>query len=286
MSYKSPTTIGDCKELVKEKVSFVFTHVFAELKDTFSTGGNCELPIYTIYSYSRNNPILVFDFGREKWIGLKDAPNNKIAQLHMSLAGDAQIDFWVTSEELIHISRHGLPGAITNPKFTPDKFVKARDPKELLAEYIALNGPIHDHPTPGATIAKINIKNPIWYHKVVGMLSHNYATISEDPGGKAIAYFFYDGGKHYGRLPKYIRADYAKEIFSNASCIIDSLEFDSAQIAEKKLVQNGFTLIDQERNEYLMQHASEHHPKGESFFDMRDFNDEPYSKEDFWINYA
>ena len=160
MSYKSPTTFGDCQELVKEKITFTFTHVFAELKDRFTIGDSCEPPIYAIYSYDRNNPILVFDFGREKWAGLKDAPNDKITQLHMSLVGDEQIDFWVSHEELVNISRHGLSGEITNPKYTSDKFIKARDPKELLAEYIAENGPIHDHPIPGARIAKINIKNP------------------------------------------------------------------------------------------------------------------------------
>lgn len=283
MSYKNPTTFGDCRELVKEKISFTFTHVFAELKDRFTTGDSCEPPIYTVYSYSRNNPILAFDFGREKWIGLKDAPNDKITQLHMSLAGDAPIDFWVPHEELLNISRHGLPGEITSPKFTPDKFVKAREPKELLAEYIAENGPIHDHPAPGARIARINIKSPKWYHKVVGMLSHNYATIAQNSSGKAIAYFFYDGGMHHGRLPKYIKFECIKEVFGSRSCIIDSIEFDSAKTAKKKLRQNGFTLIDQEPSESLMLHISEHHPKGESFFDLRDFNDGPYSSGEFWV---
>ena len=283
MSYKSPITFSDCRELVKEKISFTFTHIFAELKDGFTIGDSCEPPIYTIYSYSRNNPILVFDFGREKWAGLKDAPNDKITQLHMSVAGDAPIDFWVPHEELVNISSHGLPGKITNPKFTPDKFVKARDPKELLAEYIAENGPIHDHPTPGATIAKINIKNPRWYHKVVGMLAHNYATISEDPSGKVIIYFFYDGGKHYGRLPKFISPECIKEVFKSSSCIIDSLEFASTQIAKEKLNQNGFELITQELDQKFMGHLFAHQPKGESFFDMRDFNKKLYSSEDFWV---
>jgi hypothetical protein len=283
VSQKIPTTFGDCRELVKEKIAFTFTHVFAELKDGFTAGYNCQPPIYTIYSFSRNNPILVFDFGREKWAGLKDAQNDKITQLHMSLAGDAPIDFWMPHEELVNISRYGLPGGITNPKFTPDKFVKARDPKELLAEYIAENGPVHDHPVPGATIPRINIKNPQWYHKVVDMLAHNYATISEDLSGKTSVYFFYDGGRHYGRLPKFISLECIEKVFKSTSCIIDSLEFKNTQIAKEKLNQNGFELITQELDQKFMGHLSAHKPKGESFFDMRDFNKKLYSSEDFWV---
>jgi len=283
VSYKRPTTFGNCRELVKAKIAFEFNHVFATLNDEFTAGYSCKPPVYTIYSYSKNHPILVFDFGKEKWIGLKDAPNNKITQLHMSLVGDAPIDFWVPHEELVNISRHGLPGDTTNPKFTPDKFVKARGPKELLAEYIAENGPIHDHPVPGATIARINIKSPKWYHKVVGMLSHNFATISEDPSGKAIIYFFYDGGRHYGRPPKFISSECINEVLKSTSCIIDSLEFASTQIAKEKLNQNGFELITQELDQKFMGHLFSHQPKGESFFDMREFNKRLYSSEDFWI---
>ena len=280
---QKPAALKDCRILIQEKQPFVFTHLFAELMDGFTFGYSDKPPIYTVYSYSRSNPILVFDFGRERWVGLKDLPKDKITQLHISLVDSNEISHWASHEELVNISTHGLSGEVTSPRYTGDKFIKARDPKESLAEYIAVNGPIYDHPIPEATISKINIKNPDWYHKAVGMLSHNYATISEDPSGKTIVYFFYDEGRHHGRLPKYISMACRKEIFSSTSCIVDSINFDSIQIAKEQLEQNGFKLIAQESNENFLRHVSKHHPKGESFFDVREFVDGPYSKEGFWI---
>lgn len=278
---KKPATLNDCRTLIQEKRPFEFTHLFAELMDGFTFGYSDKPPIYTIYSYSRSNPILVFDFGREKWVGLKDPPKDKITQLHISLVDSAEISFWASYEDLVNISIHGLSGEITNPKYTADKFIKARDPSELFAEYIAANGPIHDHPLPGKIIEKITIQNPVWYYKVVGMLAHNYATISEAPNGNGIIYFFYDGGMYTGRLPRYISDESVREAFKYPS-IIDSISLLSTVAANEMLALNGFMSITPEADEKFMGHLSKHHPKGEVFFDMREFTGAPYSQSKHW----
>ena len=276
MSYK-PTTFNDCRQLVIDKIPFSFNHVFADLRDSFRAGQENIPPIYTVYSYSRDNPILVFDFGREKWAGLKDVPNDKISQLHMSLVDGAAVSHWAPLEELLNISRSGLFGEITNPKYTADKFVKAKS----AAEYVAINGPIHDHPVPGKVIEKIAIQNPVWYYKVVGMLAHNYATISEAPNGYATIYFFYDDGIFHGRLPKHISRECIKEAFKSP-CIIDSIELINISIAKEMLALNGFKPITPEGNKKFGGHLSAHHPKGEIFFDMREFTSAPYSQSKHW----
>lgn len=273
----SPTTFNDCRQLVIDKIPFAFNHVFADLRDSFSTGQENIPPIYTVYSYSRENPILVFDFGREEWVGLEDVPNDKISQLHMSLVDRAAVGHWAQHEELVDISRRGLLSEITNPKYTADKFVKAKS----AAEYLAINGPIHDHPVPGKVIEKIAIQNPAWYYKVVGMLAHNYATISEAPNGYATIYFFYDGGIFHGRLPKHISRECIKEAFKSP-CIIDSMELINISIAKEMLSLNGFKPITPEANKKFGGHLSAHHPKGEIFFDMREFTSAPYSQSKHW----
>lgn len=278
----NPATFNDCRQLVRDRVPFSFNHVFADLEDGFTTGYSNKPPIYKIYSYSRDNPILVFDFGREEWIGLKDVPNDKISQLHMSLVDSAAINHWASHQDLAHISINGLPGDVTNPKYTADKFIKARSRAELLAEYVAINGPIHDHPIPGATIKKITIKNPRWYHKVVGMLSHNYATISQNLHGKTVVYFFYDDGRYHGLLPKNISMDCKNSVFSSTSCIIDSIELKDVKYAEEILYRNGFELITKEIDQKFRGHLSAHKPKGEIFFDMREFTVGPYSQGGHW----
>jgi len=250
---QNPTTFNDCRQLVKEKIPFSFNHVFADLEDSFTTGCVNKPPIYKIYSYSRDNPILVFDFGREKWIGLKDVSDDKISQLHMSLVDDAVISHWASHEELLNISKHGLFGEITNPKYTADKFKKARSEAELLAEYVTNYGPIHDHPLPGKTIKKIMVKNPVWFYKVVGMLAQNYATISENLNGHTTIYFFYAGGLFSGRFPRYINQDSALESLSGP-CIIDSINLTSKKSAERMLALNGFELITPEDDEKYMGH--------------------------------
>lgn len=280
MSHK-PTTLNDCRQLVKEKTPFSYNHVFADLEDGFTTGCSNKPPIYKIYSYGRDNPILVFDFGREKWIGLKDVPNDKISQLHMSLVDSTAINHWASHEELVDISRHGLFGEITNPKYTADKFVKAKSAAELLTEYVAINGPIHDHPVPGKLIEKITIQNPVWYFKTVGMLAHNYATISEASNGNGIIYFFYDGGMYTGRFPRYISNESAREAFKCPS-IIDSISLLSTTAAKEMLALNGFKPITPEADEKFMGHLSKHHPKGEVFFEMSEFTGRPYSQGRQW----
>lgn len=277
----NPITFNDCRQLVIDKIPFSFNHVFADLKDSFRTGQENIPPIYTVYSYSRDNPILVFDFGREKWVGLEDVPNDKISQLHMSLVDRAAVRHWAPHEELVDISRRGLFGEISNPKYTPDKFIKIKSEAELLAEYVALNGPPHDQPAPGRIIEKIIIQNPVWYHKVVGMLAHNYATITVAPTGYATIYFFYDGGIFHGRLPKHISRECIKEAFKSP-CIIDSMELINISIAKEMLALNGFKPITPEANKKFGGHLSAHHPKGEIFFDMREFTSASYSQSKHW----
>lgn len=277
----NPATLNDCRQLAKEKIPFSFNHVFADLEDGFTAGCSNKPPIYKLYSYSRDNPILVFDFGREKWIGLKDVPNDKISQLHMSLVDTAVISHWALHEELVNISRHGLFGEVTNPKYTADKFVKAKSAAELLTEYLAINGPIHDHPVPGKIIEKITIQNPAWYFKAVGMLAHNYAIISETSNGNGIIYFFCDDGMYTGRLPRHISNESAREAFKYPS-IIDSISLLSTTAAKEMLALNGFKPITPEADERFMGHLSKHHPKGEVFFEMSEFTGRPYSQGRQW----
>lgn len=276
-----PTTLNDCRQLIKERTPFSFNHVFADLEDGFTTGRSNKPPIYKIYSYSRDNPILVFDFGREKWIGLKDAPNDKISQLHMSLVDNDVISHWVSHEDLVHISINGLSGDITNPKYSADRFVKVKSKAELLAEYVAIHGPIYDHPAPGRVIEKITIQNPVWYYNAVGMLAHNYATISEASNGNGIIYFFYDDGRYGGHLPRYISRESAIESFSG-QCVIDSISLVSTVAAKEMLALNGFEPITPEADKRFMGHLSKHHPKGEIFFEISEFTDRPYSQGRRW----
>lgn len=275
----NPTTLNDCRQLAKEKIPFSFNHVFADLEDGFTTGCSNKPPIYKIYSYSRDNPILVFDFGREKWIGLKDVPNDKISQLHMSLVDTAVISHWASHEELVNISRQGLIGEVTNPKYTADKFVKAKSAAQLLAEYVAINGPIHDHPKPGAHLKKIIVeKNPDWYFKVIGMLQHNYAFINEESPGKVMIYFCHERGSTLGRIPGHIVLN-PLDGDGRLPCIVDSFEFSNILKAQSALARNHFSLISELADDSSFDVAP---PSGNKFYDVREYESGIYSKQDKW----
>ena len=114
------------------------------------------------------------------------------------------------------------------------------------------------------------IQSREWWIKVLGMLQHNWALIDERAGGSATVYFFHDGEVGmgcYGYSRAHLKGRYA---------IVDSLNFESVQLAEDALARNGFRPHgDDERL------GSDVKPRG-SFYDVRAIEDGIYSTQGNW----
>ena len=148
-----------------------------------------------------------------------------------------------------------------------------------LSEYIRLNGPIHDHPKPGAHLKKIIVeKGPEWYFKVIGMLQHNYAFINEESPGKVMVYFCHERGSTLGRFPGHIVLN-PLDGDGRLPCIVDSFEFSSALKAQSALARNHFSLISELADDSSFDVAP---PSGNKFYDMREYESGIYSKQDKW----
>jgi hypothetical protein len=114
------------------------------------------------------------------------------------------------------------------------------------------------------------IKSCIWWIKILGMLQHNWALIEESGTGAATVFFFHDGEvgmRGYG---------YSREQLKGRYAVVDSLNFDSAQLAKEALSRNGFRL--HENWELL---GSDVKPRG-NFYDVRSFEDGIYSSQGHW----
>lgn len=120
----------------------------------------------------------------------------------------------------------------------------------------------------GPPLFEINSRE--WWIKVLGMLQHNWALIEEGAGGSATVYFFHDGevGMNcYGYSRAQLKGRYA---------IVDSLDFESLQLAKDALARNSFRLHgDDERL------GSDVKPRG-NFYDVRPFEDGVYSRQGNW----
>jgi len=116
------------------------------------------------------------------------------------------------------------------------------------------------------------IKSRDWWIKVLGMLQHNWALIDDGPDSGATVYFFHDGEVGMGCY------GYSRAQLKGRYAIVDSLDFESVQLAKEALARNGFRLHgDDERL------GSDVKPCG-NFYDVRGFEEGVYSSQGHWIN--
>ena len=114
------------------------------------------------------------------------------------------------------------------------------------------------------------IQSREWWIKVLGMLQHNWALIEEFESGAAIVYFFHDNGEPIGF------AGYSRAQLRGRCAIVDSLKFESVQLAEEGLSRNGFRLY---RVGEIV--GSDVKPSG-NFFDSRTTEEGVYSTQGHW----
>lgn len=115
------------------------------------------------------------------------------------------------------------------------------------------------------------IQSRQWWFKVLGMLQHNWALIDEGSHGFATVYFFHDGEVGMGCY------GYTRQQLKGRYAVVDSLEFESVEIAKEALSRNGFRL---HREGELL--GSDVKPLG-NFYDVRQFEEGVYSRQGHWI---
>ena len=114
------------------------------------------------------------------------------------------------------------------------------------------------------------IKSRVWWIKILGMLQHNWALIEESENGTATVFFFHDKGEHIGF------SGYSLWQLKGRCAIVDSLEFESVQLAKEGLSRNGFRLHG--IGEML---GFDVKPRG-NFFDSRGTEEGVYSTQGYW----
>jgi hypothetical protein len=113
------------------------------------------------------------------------------------------------------------------------------------------------------------IQSREWWIKVLGMLQHNWALIEEAADGSATVYFLHDSGLNVA--PN----GYSLKQLKGRSAIVDSLDFESVQLAKEALARNEFWI--HEEGDPL---GSDMKPVG-SFYDVRVFEVGVYSSQFF-----
>lgn len=114
------------------------------------------------------------------------------------------------------------------------------------------------------------IKSRKWWIKILGMLQHNWALIEESEAGVVTVFFFHDEGEPIGV------AGYSRAQLRGRCAIVDSLNFESVQLAEEGLLRNGFRL--HRVGEML---GSDVRPYG-NFYDARAKEAGVYSTQGHW----
>jgi hypothetical protein len=102
------------------------------------------------------------------------------------------------------------------------------------------------------------------------MLQHNWALIEGSENGTASVFFFHDEGEPIGF------AGYSRAQLRGRCAIVDSLKFESVQLAEEGLSRNGFRL---HRVGEIV--GSDVKPSG-NFFDLRTTEEGVYSTQGYW----
>ena len=110
-----------------------------------------------------------------------------------------------------------------------------------------------------------------WWVKVLEMLQHNWALI-EERNGKFTVYFFHDLGATKGLLKEF---KYSQ--LRNRGAVVDSLEFDSLEDAQKALRRNDFERLEENPGPW-----NGYQPHG-NFYDARNGEEGIYSKAGYWI---
>lgn len=103
------------------------------------------------------------------------------------------------------------------------------------------------------------------------MLQHNWALIDERADGSATVFYFHDGEVGMGCYR------YTRQQLKGRYAIVDSLDFDSVQMAKEVLSRNGFRLHGD--GELL---GSDVKPRG-NFYDVRAMEEGVYSRQGNWI---
>ena len=127
-----------------------------------------------------------------------------------------------------------------------------------------------DHPFDPSGPPVFEIQSREWWIKVLGMLQHNWALIEEGADGSAAVYFFHDGEAGMGCY------GYSRAQLKGRYAIVDSLDFESVQLAKEALSRNGFRLYG--ADELL---GSDVKPQG-NFFDVRTMEEGIYSTLGNW----
>jgi hypothetical protein len=110
-----------------------------------------------------------------------------------------------------------------------------------------------------------------WWVKPLAMLQHNWAVI-DDTTNPTTAYFFHDGGITKRPSGFEFRAKDNEKFIA----IVDSLNFDSRELAEHALALNGFTKIEDDNHPFAA-----YRPVG-TVFDARSTESGIYSNDGYW----
>jgi hypothetical protein len=116
------------------------------------------------------------------------------------------------------------------------------------------------------------IKTRDWWVKVLGMLSHNWALLEDNNDHTVTIYFFHDLGTTLCG-----NAGYAHHLLDNRCAVVDSLNFQTKELALQALRVNGFCNLNKSKKFLLGQEPCGH------FYDARASEEGIYSKKSHWI---
>ena len=118
---------------------------------------------------------------------------------------------------------------------------------------------------------EFKIKSRDWWFKVLGMLNHNWALIERSKGQTVVVYFFHDRGytKGYG-------GGYTRSQLENRAAVVDSLKFQSINLAMVALLRNGFHRLIENPGPW------DGKPEG-ILYDARETEEGIYSKAGYWL---
>lgn len=116
------------------------------------------------------------------------------------------------------------------------------------------------------------IKTRDWWVKILGMLCHNWALIETHANETITVYFFHELGTTLCLNP-----DYDYDLLENRCAVVDSLDFETMELALQAMRVNGFCNLKKTKKFLLGAEPFGH------FYDARASEEGIYSKKGHWI---
>ena len=115
------------------------------------------------------------------------------------------------------------------------------------------------------------IKTREWWVKILGMLCHNWALIETHANETVTVYFFHELGTTLCLNP-----DYNHDQLNNRCAVVDSIDFETMELALQAMRVNGFYNLKKTKKFLLGQEPFGH------FYDAREIEEGIYSKKGYW----